>query len=58
LRQPDVAVKESGGGELDRLVRLGHLTRVSKAPLAPFRPTRQKGLPLSEVVVADREDRF
>lgn len=44
-------------GEIDRLVALGHLTRTSKGPLAPFRPIRLSGRPVSEALVEDREDR-
>jgi prevent-host-death family protein len=44
--------------EIDRLVALGHLTRVSAGSLAPFRPIRRKGLRLSDAVVEGREDRF
>lgn len=45
-------------GEIDRLVALGHLTRTSKGPLAPFRPIRLNGHPVSEAIVEDRENRF
>ena len=54
-----IALPRSGvGAEIDRLVALGHLTRTSQAPLAPFRPIKQRGRPLSEAIVEDREDRF
>jgi prevent-host-death family protein len=54
-----IALPTSGAGaEIDRLVVLGHLTRTSKAPLAPFHPIRQKGRPLAEAIAQDREDRF
>ena len=56
--RPIALAKSGRGAELDRLVALGHLTRTSKAALAPFRPIRRKGRPLSEAIVEDREDRF
>jgi prevent-host-death family protein len=56
--RPIAAAKSGAGAELDRLVALGRLTRASKAPLAPFRPIRRKGLRLSDAIVEDREDRF
>jgi prevent-host-death family protein len=48
----------AGEGEIDRLVALGRLTRVSNRPLAPFRPIRPNARPVSEAIVEDREDRF
>lgn len=56
--RPIAVVKSGAGAELDRLVALGRLTRPSKAPLAPFRPIRRKGLRLSDAIVEDRRDRF
>ena len=56
--RPIALAKSGRGAELDRLVALGHLTRTSKAALAPFRPIRRKGRRLSEAIVEDREDRF
>jgi len=56
--RPIALAKSGRGAELDRLVALGHLTRTSKAALAPFRPIRRKGPPLSDAIVEDREDRF
>ncbi len=56
--RPIALAKSGRGAEIDRLVALGHLTRTSKAPLAPFRPIRRKGRPLSDAIVEDREDRF
>lgn len=54
-----IALATSGGGvELDRLVALGRLTRLSKAPLASFRPIRRKGPLLSDAIVENREDRL
>lgn len=44
-------------GRLDKLVALGVLSRVSKAPLPPFRPIRHRGRPLSETVAEARRDR-
>lgn len=45
-------------GEIDRLVALGRVTRASKGPLAPFRPIRLNGRPVSEAIVEDRQDRI
>ena len=56
--RPIALAKSGRGADFDRFVALGHLTRTSKAPLAPFRPIRRKGRPLSEAIVEDREDRF
>jgi prevent-host-death family protein len=56
--RPISAAKSGVGAELDRLVALGRLTRASKAPLAPFRLIRRKGLRLSDAIVENREDRF
>ena len=44
--------------EIVRLVALGHVTRASRGPLAPFRPVRLNGRPVSEAIIEDREDRF
>src|SRR5262245_19990474 len=57
LRPIPLATSDAGA-EIDRLVVLGHLTRTSQAPLAPFRAVRHKGRPLAEAVVEERENRF
>ena len=56
--RPIAVARSDAGADLDRLVARGLLTRTSKAPLAPFRPIRRKGLRLSDAVVDDREDRI
>jgi prevent-host-death family protein len=56
--RPMVLARSGTGAEIDRLVALGHLTRTSRTRLAPFRPIRHKGRPLSDTVVEDRENRF
>lgn len=43
---------------LAALEALGVLTRTASARLAPFRPLRSSGRPLSEAVGEGREDRF
>lgn len=43
---------------LAALEALGILTRQRKARLAPFRPLRSSGRPLSEAISEGREDRF
>jgi prevent-host-death family protein len=45
-------------GAIDRLVALGRLTRTAKGPLAPFRPIRVNGRPVSEAIIEDRKDRI
>lgn len=42
---------------LDELVALGVLSRPSKKALAPFRPIRATGRPLSEAIIEDRTER-
>ena len=49
---------EPSEAELDRLVALGRVTRTSKKPLAPFRPIKASGRPMSEAIVDAREDRL
>lgn len=56
--RPIALARTGREAEIHRLVTLGYLTRTSKAPLAPFRPIRRKGHPLSDAIVEDREDRF
>ena len=56
--RPMALARSGKQAEINRLVALGHLTRTSKTPLAPFRPIRHKGRALSNAVVEDREDRF
>ena len=43
---------------LAALEALGVLTRPERSRLAPFRPLRASGRPLSEAVSDEREDRF
>lgn len=43
---------------LAALEALGVVTRNPKARLAPFRPLRSSGRPVSEAVIEGREDRF
>ena len=56
--RPITRARSGSGAEIERLVALGRLTRVSRTPLAPFRPIRRKVRSLSDAIVEDREDRF
>ena len=56
--RPITRARSGSDAEIERLVALGRLTRVSRTPLAPFRPIRRKGRSLSDAIVEDREDRF
>ena len=42
---------------VERLRAMGIVTRLEKRPLAPFRPIRARGRPVSEAIIEDREDR-
>jgi len=53
--ETDAAGSDAG---LLALEALGVLTRPGKARLAPFRPLRSSGRPLSEAISEGREDRF
>jgi prevent-host-death family protein len=48
----------SGHAGLAALEALGVVTRDPKARLAPFRPLRSSGRPVSDAVIEGREDRF
>ena len=50
--------RKSEKARLDELVARGTLTRESRKTLSSFRPIRIAGLPLSETIIEDREDRF
>ena len=56
--RPITRARSGSDAEIERLVALGRLTRVSRTPQAPFRPIRRKGRSLSDAIVEDREDRF
>jgi len=42
---------------LERLQALGTVTREENRPLAPFRPIRPRGPPVSDAILEDRNDR-
>jgi prevent-host-death family protein len=42
---------------LERLRALGTVTREENRPLAPFRPIRPRGPPVSDAILEDRNDR-
>jgi len=42
---------------LERLQALGTVTREENRPLAPFRPIRPRGPPVSHAILEDRNDR-
>jgi len=52
-------VRRSGDDHaaLERLQLLGTVTRQEDRPLAPFRPVRSRGSPISEAILEDRDDR-
>ena len=56
--RPIVLGRSRSAAEIDKLVALGRLTRASKTRLAPFRPIKRKGPPVSDAVVGNREDRI
>ena len=43
--------------KLQRLKALGAVTRLEDRPLAPFRPERGSGPPVSDAIIEDRNDR-
>jgi prevent-host-death family protein len=42
---------------LEQLAALGALSRSERRPLAPFRPVRSTGRPVSDAIIEDRQDR-
>ena len=42
---------------LERLKAVGAVTRLENRPLAPFRPVRGSGKPVSDAIIEDRKDR-
>lgn len=52
-------VRRTGGehAALERLLVLGSVTREEDRPLAPFRPVRVRGRPVSDAILEDRHDR-
>jgi prevent-host-death family protein len=43
--------------KLEQLKALGAVTRLENRPLAPFRPVRGSGPPVSDAIIEDRKDR-
>jgi prevent-host-death family protein len=43
--------------KLEQLKAFGAITRLENRPLAPFRPVRASGPPVSDAIIEDRNDR-
>ena len=56
--RPLVRAERGTAARLEELIALGVLSRKSRKPLAPFRPIRTAGPPVSTAITEDRADRF